>query len=190
MKNETNSLYKLEALTEYKDLDLGTVNADTEFRIEFRPSSRNSDLSENFKYRRSKSADDFPNGDDKEKWNSRYVVEKKMEENISSHENQYVSGSQNVTDKRRGVKMGTRAIGGTGCRMSRSMEAVNARDDLESLSLQSVSLHCSSNSIRLSGSELLSPNSNAYILGTSVSHFFLNLFLSVLLLDFKEISRI
>lgn len=180
MKNETNSLYKLEALTEYKDLDLGTVNADTEFRIEFRPSSRNSDLSENYKYRRSKSADDFPNGDDKEKWNSHYVVEKKIGENPSSHGSQYVSGVSNVTDKRRGVKMGTRAIGGTGCRISRSMEAVNARDDLESLSLQSVSLHCSSNSIRLSGNELLSPNSNAYILDSTIKAY------SNILPDFHE----
>lgn len=43
MKNETNSLYKLEALTNpYVEPDNGTVNAETEFQIAFRASTRSS----------------------------------------------------------------------------------------------------------------------------------------------------
>ncbi|KAL3277654.1 hypothetical protein HHI36_013000 [Cryptolaemus montrouzieri] len=169
MKNETNSLYKLEALTNpnYLDLDLGTVNADTEFKINFRPSSRCSDLSDNYKYRRSKSANDFAEINGNEEWHSRYSREKADEK--ASLDSIYNCGLPNMTDKRRGVKMGTRAIGSMGCRVTRSMEAVNGNDDyLEEMSLQSVSLHCSSNSIRPSSGEMLSSNGEAYVLDSTV----------------------
>ncbi|KAK9884486.1 hypothetical protein WA026_007328 [Henosepilachna vigintioctopunctata] len=168
MKNETNSLYKLEALTNPKHmaLDSGSVNAETEFKINFRPSSRCSDLSENYQCRRSKSANDFTIIDPKENWHSRYTKEKEDEQALL--ENCY-SALPMVNDKRRGVKMGTRAIGSFGSRISRSMEAVNPKDDyLEEMSLQSVSLHCSSNSIRPSSGELLSPSNEAYILDSTI----------------------
>lgn len=64
--------------------------------------------------------------------------------------------------------MGTRAISNLGVRVSRSMEAVNGVlcEDLEQLSLQSVSLHCSSPSLpRSPVVEYPDPFGEAYIIG-------------------------
>lgn len=123
MKNETNSLYKLEALTNAQYLDQATVNADKEFEIEFN--------------KRSKSADNLES--------DHAIEENQNKENENPRlEPQFL----NSGDKRRGVKMGTKVFTNLGPRVSRSMEMVNATNQeyLEELSLQSVSLHCSSNS--------------------------------------------
>lgn len=178
MKNETNSLYKLEALTNptYESND-GTVNAETEFKIDFRASSRMGDKPQNDNnIRRSKSVNDFNDFD--ETINEEY--QNKENENPGQKiqrtglilESKYLSGLPTVvsTEKRRGVKMGIRAFANMGPRISRSMEAVNANDDLEGLSLQSVSLHCSSTSISKSPIEDRS-SSEAYILGQLTNFF-------------------
>lgn len=148
MKNETNSLYKLEGLTNanYISND-GTVNAETEFKIDFRASSRTGDRNQNDSaVKRSKSVNDFNDLDEtineefqnRENENPGLILESK-----------YLSGLPSVlsAEKRRGVKMGTRAFVNVGPRVSRSMEAVNTNEYLEEMSLQSVSLHCSSTSI-------------------------------------------
>ncbi|XP_017771951.1 PREDICTED: tyrosine-protein phosphatase non-receptor type 13-like [Nicrophorus vespilloides] len=120
MKNETNSLYKLETLTG------GTM---PEFRVEFRESNSNSscDTREMTQMRRSKSVSDFEG----------------IEE-CQNKENENPVGKDTLA-KRRGVKMGVRAFGNN--RVCRSMEAVNVIEDSEQNSLQSVSIHCSSTSI-------------------------------------------
>ncbi|XP_044258663.1 FERM and PDZ domain-containing protein 2-like [Tribolium madens] len=151
MKNETNSLCKLEALTNY--LDQSTVNAETEFKIEFRASSKCSKASNENKLRRAKSVDINEDYQNKE---NELPSERKTSGLIL--DSCYLSGLGNINpDKRRGVKMGTRMFNN---RVSRSMEAMNApsHDDLEEMSLQSVSLHCSSTSI----------SNEAYIIDSSV----------------------
>lgn len=171
IKNETNSLYKLEALTypKYESND-GTVNAETEFKIDFRASSRIGNKMQNDNnMRRSKSANDFNDLD--ETVNEDYQNKENENPGQKLHtglilESKYLSGLPTImsTEKRRGVKMGTRAFANMGPRVSRSMEAVNANDDLERLSLQSVSLHCSSTSIsKTPPGERFS--NEAYILG-------------------------
>lgn len=180
MKNETNSLYKLEALTNplYMQLDNGTVNAETEFKIEFRFSSKSNALrSKENKFKRSKSTSDFANLKD-ESINEEY--QNKENENPYHHktpiqrthtglvlDSSCLSGLPMTADKRRGVKMGVRAFSNAGQRVSRSMEAVNTltNDELEQLSLQSVSLHCSSASIAQSPITEYKGPTDAYILG-------------------------
>lgn len=170
MKNETNSLYKLEALTNpnYVHSD-GTVNAETEFKIDFRASSRNGDDFRNdSNVRRSKSANDFNDLD--ESINEEFQNKENENPGLKNRtgtglilESKYLSGLPTVmsAEKRRGVKMGTRAFTNVGPRVSRSMEAVNTNEYLEEMSLQSVSLHCSSNSI----SKSTGVSDEPYILG-------------------------
>lgn len=182
MKNETNSLQKLEALTNpaFTERNNGTVNAETEFRIEFRASTRSSTQhSEDKERKRSKSVNDFAllneelineEYQNKENENPRsnvLALPRKRSGLIldSSCLSDFPMGN---ADKRRGVKMGVRAFSNVGLRVSRSMEAVNAPigEDLEQLSLQSVSLHCSSPSLpRSPVAESAAPLSGAYILG-------------------------
>ncbi|XP_008201547.1 FERM and PDZ domain-containing protein 2 isoform X1 [Tribolium castaneum] len=172
MKNETNSLCKLEALTNpnYMALDQSTVNAETEFKIEFRASSKcssNKASSEN-KCRRAKSVSDDINEDYQNKEN-----EHPSDRNSSGLvlDSCYLSGLGNINpDKRRGVKMGTRMFSNIGPRVSRSMEAMNApsHEYLEEMSLQSVSLHCSSTSISRSPTAECLPTNEAYIIDSSV----------------------
>lgn len=181
MKNETNSLYKLEALTNpLYTLDSAAVNAETEFKVEFCASSRSSmRQSLDNKCKRSKSVSDFTSANDY------YMIEEfQNKENEKprtpktelqkSHtglilDSHYLSGlpNSNIWDKRRGVKMGTRAFTTNGQRVSRSMEAVNAltNEELEQLSLQSTSLHCSSTSISRSPIVEYKDKQDAYILG-------------------------
>ncbi|KAG5898827.1 hypothetical protein JTB14_018787 [Gonioctena quinquepunctata] len=135
IKNETNSLYKLEALTKanYASSN-GTVNAETEFKIEFRTSSRLSSKPTNDNLRkRSKSVNDF-NG-----------LEETINEDFQNKEN------ENPTQK------------------CGSMEAMNASSNeyLEQMSLQSVSLHCSSTSMSRSPTGECTPN-EAYILDSTI----------------------
>lgn len=169
MKNETNSLYKLEALTSpnYVSSD-GTVNAETEFKIDFRASSRTGEKLRNDSIiKRSKSVNDFNDLDESvnEEFQNKENENPALKNNNTGLilESKYLSGLPTVmsSEKRRGVKMGTRAFANVGPRVSRSMEAVNTSEYLEELSLQSVSLHCSSNSIAKS----TGASDEAYILG-------------------------
>ncbi|KAJ3665066.1 hypothetical protein Zmor_000580 [Zophobas morio] len=178
MKNETNSLCKLEALTNprYVALDQATVNAETEFKIDFRASSKCSNKTTNeTKCRKAKSVNDFAainydeiNEDYQNKENEHPAERKSSGLVLDSC---YLSGlGNNITsDKRRGVKMGTRVFSNLG-RVSRSMEAVNAasHEYLEEMSLQSVSLHCSSTSISRSPTNERVPSNEAYIIDSSV----------------------
>ncbi|XP_060525691.1 tyrosine-protein phosphatase non-receptor type 13-like isoform X2 [Cylas formicarius] len=142
IKNETNSLYKLDAFTRplYSHDYEGSVNAETEFRIQFRTSSKLGKAStSDFHYKRSKSVQELaPNESVNEEFQN------KENENPSLVlDSSCLAGL--MPEKRRGVKMGTRAIANMASRVSRSMEAVNC-DYLEQMSLQSVSLNCSSTS--------------------------------------------
>lgn len=171
MKNETNSLYKLETLTNlnYVSSD-GTVNAETEFKIDFRASSRTGEkVGNDSMIKRSKSVNDFNDLD--ESINEEFQNKENENPGLRNYtglilESKYLSGLPTVmsTEKRRGVKMGTRAFANAGPRVSRSMEAVNINEYLEQMSLQSVSLHCSSNSI----SKSICASDGAYILGKFV----------------------
>ncbi|KAK5649235.1 hypothetical protein RI129_000264 [Pyrocoelia pectoralis] len=184
MKNETNSLYKLEALTNpFYTLDSAAVNAETEFKIEFCASPRSS-LKRNldFRYKRSKSIGDFGSVHD----DYLMIEEYQNKENENPDRNR-VEGNKNggglildsgclaglsnsiVWDKRRGVKMGVSAFQSNGQRVSRSMEAVNAllNEELEQLSLQSTSLHCSTSESRSPVVEYRDVH-DAYILDSSI----------------------
>lgn len=92
------------------------------------------------------------------------------------------SGLPSSVDKRRGVKMGTRVFSNAR-RVSRSMEAVNTltNDELEQLSLQSVSLHCSTASI---ASPIIGQNriSEVYVLGKLITVLYLNIAILCILL--------
>lgn len=146
----------------------GTVNAETEFKIDFRVSSRTS-LKSPFdnNLKRSRSVNDF--GDFDENVNEDRQNRENENPTQKHHsglvlESRYLSGLPSNTEKRRGVKMGTRAFVNKGPRVSRSMEAVNANEYLEEISLQSMSIHCSSNSVSRS-SVVESAPEEAYILG-------------------------
>ncbi|KRT85480.1 FERM domain containing protein [Oryctes borbonicus] len=205
MKNETNSLFKLEALTNpYLTLDKGSVNAETEFRIEFKSSFRddtptsssncqnnnnnangNSNNINNNNRRRSKSVNDFKmmefdepvNEEHQNKENERPTFRRLVSRNRDGLilDSSCLSGLSNhqqnaACDKRRGVKMGTRAFSNNGHRVSRSMEAVNvlAGEDLEQLSLQSVSINYSSSSTPQSPTNESKRSTDAYIIGSSI----------------------
>ncbi|XP_071051565.1 tyrosine-protein phosphatase non-receptor type 13-like isoform X2 [Onthophagus taurus] len=166
IKNETNSLFKLESLTNnYLTLDKASVNAETEFRIEFCSNSRSETPKNTNLRRRSRSANDFKEITNIETFQNKENENSKMKQlNGLILDSSCLSGLPNATsfDKRRGVKMGIRAFG-TNHRVSRSMEAVNSlgnEPDLEQLSLQSVSIHCSTVSTPQS------PIHDAYIIGS------------------------
>lgn len=182
IKNETNSLYKLEALTNpvYAEHNNGTVNAETEFQIAFRASTRSSTRhsSQDKECKRSKSVNDFVilnelineefQNKENENPRSNVSVAQKRRSGLILDSSCLADFPMGNADKRRGVKMGIRAFSGVGCRISRSMEAVNGpiSEDLEQLSLQSVSLHCSSPSLpRSPVAECPPPLSGAYVLG-------------------------
>lgn len=183
MKNETNSLYKLEALTNrYRQLDAASVNAETEFRIEFRASSASShEIPSDNKWRRCRSVADFgtvDQGDDADGLDNLEAFQNKENEQPGKQHRGLILDSSclsgmsglsgiNFGDKRRGVKMGTRAFSNVlpvGQRVSRSMEAVNVlgTDELEQLSLQSVSIPCSEASM---SSPTQESKPEAYVLG-------------------------
>lgn len=180
MKNETNSLYKLEALTNslHMQLDNKLVNSETEFKIEFSFPSKRKNRKEN-KCKRSKSVNDFNtalnesvNEDYQNKENENpqeYMIPSvQRQRNGLILDSGCLAGLPSTVDKRRGVKMGVRAFSNSGLRMSRSVEAVNSflNEDLEQLSLQSISLHCSTNSVpRSVDSEKRNFVSDAYVLG-------------------------
>lgn len=182
-------MYKLDSLmsTNLNTMNInGTVNAETEFKIEFRTSSR---LSRQYEYennlKKAKSIGDFNetvNETDQNKENEcsgpRYNYGLVLE-------SKHLSGLNvnNPADKRRGVKMGTRAFVNNNCKtgLSRSMEAVNAisKEYLEEMSLQSISLHCSSTSVsRSSPTGKCTPN-EAYIIGKLILFNFFLLLLSI-----------
>lgn len=162
MKNETNSLCKLEALTNptYMCLDQSTVNAETEFKIDFGASSKCINKQQ---LRRAKSVEDIEDYQNKE---NEHPSERKSSGLVL--DSCYLSGLGNINpDKRRGVKMGTRMFSNLGPRVSRSMEAMNASNHeyLEEMSLQSVSLHCSDTSRSRSPTTECLPTNEAYIIG-------------------------
>ncbi|XP_018332723.1 FERM and PDZ domain-containing protein 2-like [Agrilus planipennis] len=179
IKNETNSLYKLETLTnpQHINLDKNRANAGTEFKIEFRfPSKKSkSNSHEDLKSQRSKSVGNFS----KETGNAHVFEEFQNKENERPRKKQEQVKNEglildglsnlNIWDKRRGVKMGVRAFSNrSGHRNCRSMEAMNVdtNDDLEKSSLQSVSLYYSSSSTR---SLMLDKKVNdVYVLDTSI----------------------
>ncbi|XP_018565940.1 uncharacterized protein LOC108906965 [Anoplophora glabripennis] len=188
MKNETNSLCKLEGLTNPTYMmsnsikksnytcSNGTVNAETEFQIDFRASSRSSGKTtkDDNNFRRTKSVNDF--GDLEDVINEDYQNKENENPGQKPHkglilDSSFLSGLPpiNTVEKRRGVKMGMRAFNKVGPRVSRSMEAVNAASNeyLEEMSLQSVSLHCSSTSISRSPTRECTPN-EAYILDSTL----------------------
>lgn len=177
IKNETNSLCKLESLANpnYIVLDQAAINAETEFKIEFRGSSKSSNKSEKSKCRRSKSMDDFGTIDDEEEGINEDYQNKENELPTPNRRSSglvldscYLSGLGNINpDKRRGVKMGTRVFSNMGTRVSRSMEAVHNttnQEYLEEMSLQSVSLHCSEGSMSSPIGDC-QPTNEAYIIG-------------------------
>ncbi|XP_031358512.1 uncharacterized protein LOC116182151 [Photinus pyralis] len=185
MKNETNSLCKLEALTNpFYVLDSAAVNAETEFKIEFCASpraslKRNSDL----RFKRSKSIGDFGGAHDDCLMIEEYQNKENENPDHGRGENNRSCGglildssclsglpNSSVWDKRRGVKMGVSAFQSNGQRVSRSMEAVNAllNEELEQLSLQSTSLHCSSTSVSRSPVVEYREVQDAYILDSSI----------------------
>ncbi|XP_030745463.1 tyrosine-protein phosphatase non-receptor type 13-like [Sitophilus oryzae] len=183
IKNETNSLCKLDALTqpiyaqlEPSDYD-GTVNAETEFQVEFRRSnSPNSKIDSSF-YRKCKSVQDLNttltgiNEEYQNKENENPY--RRYNNNGTILDSSYLVGYPGGnTEKRRGVKMGTRAFSNLSSRrVSRSMEAVNAsvQDYLDQMSLQSVSLHCSSNSISKSSQDgAQSGEGEAYVIDSTI----------------------
>lgn len=173
MKNKTNSLYKLEGLKSTKQT---SINLETEFKIEFRGSSKLSNKSMENKCKRSKSVNDFSTIKDNEEYQNKeneiiHAIPKKTEGLVL--DSSCLSGLP--TDKRRGVKMGTRAFTKFGPRVSRSMEAVNllTNDDLEQLSLQSVSIHCSSASIPQSPVVDVKPSPQAYVIGKTLLFYFI-----------------
>lgn len=170
MKNKTNSLYKLEGLTNIKQT---YVNPETEFKIEFRASSKMSNKSGENKCKRSKSVNDFTTIKDNEEYQNKEneIISLPKKTAGLVLDSSCLSGLP--TDKRRGVKMGTRAFAKFGSRVSRSMEAVNilTNEDLEQLSLQSVSIHCSSASIP--HSPVIEPKSpQAYVLGKKTIYYY------------------
>lgn len=171
MKNQTN-LCKLEALENpnYNHLDQGAVNAETEFKIDFRASSNSSNkITEENKCRRVKSINDFTTMDNVNEDYQNKENELPVRTSGLVLDSCYLSGLGNniTTDKRRGVKMGTKAFSNLALGTSRSMEAVNGVvvDYLEQMSLQSVSLHCSSNSISRSPTVEPMPPNEAFIVG-------------------------
>lgn len=180
IKNKTNSLYKLEALTKplYEESLNGTVNAETEFQIEFRTSLQPQQKMISNNYKRSKSISNFDELEinekcqNKENESSQQVCSVQKKRSGLILDSSCLSGLPSLNpDKRRGVKMGVRAFSNVSQRVCRSMEAVNtaSNEDLEQLSLHSVSLCCSSPSTPKSAlpeNDLLSAaQTQAYILG-------------------------
>lgn len=167
LKNQTNSLYKLEYLGNpfYASSD-GTINAEPKFKIDIRgPRTKEERLQNTVTLRRSKSVNDFigfefVNVDSQNKENEH--CSQKID-CLPTADSKYLPGVSIgcLIEKRRGVKMGTRAFSHLETRVSRSMEAVNTNDDFEDLSLPSVSRCGSSNSM----SKLRGPSDNAYVLG-------------------------
>lgn len=184
IKNKTNSLYKLEALTKplIEESLNGTVNAETEFQIEFRTSALSKRKSIETNYKRSKSVSNFDELEinekcqNKENENCQIVCNAQKRRSGLILDSSCLSGLPLLNpDKRRGVKMGVRAFSSVSRRVCRSMEAVNTEstEDLEQLSLRSVSLCCSSPSTPQSAipeNDLLcAPQAQAYILGKLVT---------------------
>lgn len=150
IKNKTNSLYKLEALTKplHKEALSGTVNAETEFQIEFHKSAQTKHRNTNSNYKRSRSVSNFDELDEKYQNKENENCQQICNRNGLILDSSCLSGIPSLNpDKRRGVKMGIRAFSNVSqMRVCRSMEAVNTEstEDLEQLSLHSVSLCCSS----------------------------------------------
>ncbi|XP_049820356.1 tyrosine-protein phosphatase non-receptor type 13 isoform X3 [Aethina tumida] len=178
MKNETNSLYKLEALTNHHYCTIDNVRdyPETEFQIDLRKSTKLNPLHKRLQYRRrSKSVNDFSKLTERDNIDEEYQNEENENPFQKSRaglvlDSSYLSGMPE--DKRKCNKFNTKDFGNMGPRISRSMEAVNMPDDnydyLEEMSLQSVSLHCSSTSISRSPTTECLPTNEAYILDSSI----------------------
>lgn len=167
MKNEANSLYKLDSLMNSNQTHKGSVNPDTEFKIEFRSSSRMTrHLKVANKLKKAKSIGNFS-----ESINECFQNKENEKNGFGLVlESKHLSGfAVNSNDKRRGVKMGTRAFVTCKSGLSRSMEAVNAinTEYLEEMSLQSVSLHCSSTSASRPTTGKCTPN-EVYVLDSTL----------------------
>lgn len=174
-------MYKLEALTKplIEESLNGTVNAETEFQIEFRTSALSKRKSIETNYKRSKSVSNFDELEINEKYQNKENESCQQVCNVQKRRSGLILDSSCLSglpslinpDKRRGVKMGVRAFSSVSRRVCRSMEAVNTEstDDLEQLSLRSVSLCCSSPSTPQSvipeHDLSCAPQSQAYILG-------------------------
>lgn len=178
IKNKTNSLYKLEALTKplYEETLDGTVNAETEFQIEFCTSAQSKQKNPNGNYKRSKSVSNFDELEINEKYQNKENenCQQICKRNGLILDSSCLAGMPALNpDKRRGVKMGVSAFSNVSqMRVCRSMEAVNTDniEDLEQLSLHSVSLSCGSPSTPKSAfpeNDILSvaQPAQAYILG-------------------------
>ncbi|XP_076254755.1 FERM and PDZ domain-containing protein 2-like isoform X1 [Rhynchophorus ferrugineus] len=180
IKNETNSLCKLDALTQpiYTQLEPsdyeGTINAETEFQVEFRHSNSRHQKFNNSFYRKCKSVQDLNGafgGVNEEFQNKENENPHRRIDRLTLDSGYFAGAPGGTNEKRRGVKMGTRAFSNLTPRVSRSMEAVNAsvHDYLDQMSLQSVSLHCSSNSISKSSTDGYQPGGGeAYVIDSTI----------------------
>ncbi|XP_057655604.1 tyrosine-protein phosphatase non-receptor type 13-like isoform X1 [Diorhabda carinulata] len=167
MKNEANSLYKLDSLINTNQTNQKSENVDTEFKIEFRSSSRmKRRLKGSNKLKKAKSIGNF-----NENINECFQNRENEKNGFGLVlESKHLSGfAVSSNDKRRGVKMGTRAYVTCKSGLSRSMEAVNAINPeyLEEMSLQSVSLHCSSTSASRPTTGKCTPN-EVYVLDSTL----------------------
>lgn len=155
------------------------MNAETEFQIEFCTSaqSKQKNANNNNYYKRSKSVSNFDELEISEKYQNKENENNQQICNVQKRRNGLILDSSCLSgmpslnpDKRRGVKMGVRAFRNVSqMRVCRSMEAVNTEstEDLEQLSLHSVSICCSSPSTPkspLQENDVLSA-AQAYILG-------------------------
>ncbi|CAG9854919.1 unnamed protein product [Phyllotreta striolata] len=158
IKNETNSMCKLD----------GLLNTETAFEIDFRTSSRIGGRAGRFDMKKSKSIGDFNESVNERDQNKENETTKRAGGLVL--ESKHLSGlpPNGSADKRRGVKMGTRAFSSSKAGLSRSMEAVN-KEYLEEMSLQSVSLHCSSTSVSRSPTGKCTPD-EAFILDSTIKH--------------------
>ncbi|CAG9823434.1 unnamed protein product [Phaedon cochleariae] len=171
IKNEANSLCKLESMANPIYLsDCGGGGDETEFKIEFRSSSRSGNGVTESSVRRSRSVHGFQDLDG----SVDEAFQNKENENPGRRkkaglvlDSRYLSGLPSVG--RRGVKMGTRAFTNVKSGVSRSMEAMNGlnNDYLEEMSLRSVELPWSSTSVSKSPTGESTPN-EAYILDSTV----------------------
>lgn len=84
---------------------------------------------------------------------------------LEEYQNKENENPKDRRDKRKGVKMGTRAFASSGLRKSRSLEAVNAwtTEEAEKVSSQSSS--------RLSNNSSIPQNADVYVLGTIPSSY-------------------
>ncbi|XP_066151997.1 tyrosine-protein phosphatase non-receptor type 13-like [Euwallacea fornicatus] len=136
IKNATNSLYKLDQFGE----EYGEKGDDPEFKLEFNPLLNRCQNNRLQLMQRSTSDQKLIDGSISEEQQN-----KENERPVGALDSSFFAGLPLSCEKRRGVKMGTRAFSRTIPRVSRSMEAVNdPQEYLEQASLSSMSFACSS----------------------------------------------